>query len=194
MDDNYWNDRYLKNQTGWDIGAAAPSLMDYLNQLKNKSISILIPGCGNAHEALFLIKNGFTNITLLDIAPELVSRLAEKFKAHIPAPLKIINQNFFEHKEKYDLIIEQTFFCALLPSLRKAYVTQMQELLNPGGKLVGLLFNRAFEGGPPFGGNEKEYRDLLEEKFTIKTMASAYNSIEPRKATELFFIAVNDKY
>ena len=70
----------------------------------------------------------------------------------------------------------------------------MQELLNPGGKLVGLLFNRAFEVGPPFGGNEKEYRDLLEEKFTIKTMASAYNSIEPRKATELFFIAVNDKY
>ena len=190
MEKNYWNNRYLKNQTGWDIGAAAPALTGYLHQFRNKNSAVLIPGCGNAHEALFLIEQGFTNITLLDIAPDLVKRLEEKFKTNIPSPLKIINQNFFEHEEKYDLILEQTFFCALPPALRRNYVHKMYELLNPGGKLVGLLFNRSFEGGPPFGGNEKEYRELLAEKFILKTMIPAYNSIEPRMNSELFFIAI----
>lgn len=194
MDENFWNNRYLKNEIGWDIGEAAPALTDYFKQLKNKNISILIPGCGNAYEAFFLIENGFTNITLLDIASELVNNLKEKFKAHIPYPLKIINQDFFLHEEKYDLIIEQTFFCALPPALRRKYVHKMYDLLHPGGKLAGLLFNRFFQGGPPFGGNEKEYRELLLEKFTIKLMATANNSIEPRKETELFFIAEKKIY
>lgn len=193
MEDNYWNERYINKQTGWDIGFAAPGLVEYITQLKNKDISILIPGCGNAHEAGFLIKEGFKNITLLDIAPELVANLTEKFKEYIPSPLQIKNENFFEHQGKYDLILEQTFFCALSPDERKAYVLQMQKLLKKGGKLVGLLFNRAFEGGPPFGGNEKEYSSLLKEKFSLKLMEPAYNSIAPRKNTELFFIAVNDK-
>ncbi len=56
----------------------------------------------------------------------------------------------------------------------------MHSLLKPGGKLVGVLFNRAFEGGPPFGGNMDEYQDLFEPTFTLQTLASCYNSIKPR--------------
>lgn len=189
MEENYWNERYLKKETGWDIGSAAPALTEYFQQLNNKNISILIPGCGNAHEAFFLIDNGFSDITLLDIAPELVHQLKEKFKNYIPSPLNIIQQDFFAHHKQYDLIIEQTFFCALTPALRKDYVDKMYELLNTGGKLVGLLFNRYFEGGPPFGGEEQEYRNLFSAKFSFKIMATAYNSITPRKNSELFFIA-----
>ena len=80
LDKNYWNERYLQQETGWDLKQASPPLVAYINQLNDKSISILIPGCGNAHEAEYLLQQGFTNITLIDIAPTLVEQLQQSLK------------------------------------------------------------------------------------------------------------------
>ena len=65
----------------------------------------------------------------------------------------------------------------------------MHDLLAPGGKLVGVLFNRSFDGGPPFGGDKEEYTDLFSTWFPELKMELCYNSIPPRRDTELFFIA-----
>lgn len=62
----------------------------------------------------------------------------------------------------------------------------MYQLLKPGGKLVGVLFNRSFEGGPPFGGSKSEYLSLFQNQFTVTSMEECYNSIAPRKNAELF--------
>lgn len=188
LDASYWSNRFETNDTPWDIGYVSTPIREYIDQLTNKNIAILIPGCGNSYEAAHLLQNGFTNITLVDISPTLTNRLAEKFSNYIGKQLHIITGNFFDLKGQFDLIIEQTFFCALNPDLRKDYVSKMHELLKPGGKLVGLLFNRSFEGGPPFGGSKEEYEKLFAEKFVIKTMEVCYNSIAPRSGTELFVI------
>ena len=84
--------------------------------------------------------------------------------------------------------MEQTFFCALHPSQRNDYAVKMKALLKDDGKLVGVLFNKEFEGGPPFGGNEEEYRKLFSQYFSSVKINSCYNSIEARKGTELFMI------
>ena len=94
-----------------------------------------------------------------------MNRLKEKFKGE---NIKIIHQDFFEHKGKYDLVLEQTFFCALDPAKRKDYVEKMYELITPKGKLAGVLFDREFEGGPPFGGRKNEYENLFKTKFKIE--------------------------
>jgi hypothetical protein len=44
---NYWEERYLKNEIGWDIGAVSTPLKEYIDQLTNKACRILIPGAGN---------------------------------------------------------------------------------------------------------------------------------------------------
>lgn len=183
---DYWSNRYLQQQTGWDIGYGSAPLVNYLKQVKDKNIAVLIPGCGNAYEAEWLLENGFTNVTVLDISPVLTAALQQKFAGKT---ISIITANFFDHKAQYDLILEQTFFCALDPSLRLNYVQQMQRLLKPGGKLVGVLFNRGFEGGPPFGGSKEEYEKLFADHLHIKKMELCTNSIPPRKDSELFFIA-----
>lgn len=185
LSDQYWSDRYISGQTGWDTGGPTTPLKEYIDQLTNKDISILIPGCGNAHEAAYLADKGFTNITLIDISAILVKQLKEKFAG---ANIKIVHGDFFHHTNQYDLILEQTFFCALDPAQRKDYVEKMYTLLKPGGKLAGVLFNKNFEGGPPFGGNADEYRKLFSPLFYIKTMEACYNSIKPRGGTELFII------
>lgn len=186
LDKNYWDKRYHDRETGWDIGKVSRPLKEYIDQLANKDIAILIPGCGNAYEAEYLLQQGFTNITLIDISPALVHSIEQKLAAYSGKQLQVICDDFFKLNRQFDLVLEQTFFCALDPSLRKNYVSKMFEILKPGGKLAGVLFNRSFEGGPPFGGNQKEYEALFSGKFTIKTMEACYNSIEPRKGSELF--------
>jgi hypothetical protein len=85
------------------------------------------------------------------------------------------------------LVIEQTFFCALDPSLRRAYAEKMHEILNPGGRLVGLLFDDPlFSDHPPFGGSKQVYLPYFEDLFEIEVMEKAYNSIAPRAGRELF--------
>jgi SAM-dependent methyltransferase len=185
LDAEYWSNRYLENKTGWDIGFGSSPLTKYISQLKDKNISILIPGCGNAYEAEILLEQGFKDVTVLDISPVLTEELKKKF---INKPIKIINTDFFDHTGEYDLILEQTFFCALDPMQRNDYAEKMVTLLKPGGKLVGVLFNRQFEGGPPFGGTKEEYELLFSKIFSIKKMELCYNSIEARKNSELFII------
>jgi len=185
LDQQFWNSKYEAIETGWDLGAVSPPLKDYIDQLADKSISILIPGCGNTYEAEYLLQSGFSNVTVLDIAPLLVEKLKEKFKGN--PNINIILGDFFQHEGHYDLILEQTFFCALNPSLRKDYVSKMKSLLKPGGKLVGVLFDKEFDfEGPPFGGCKCQYEPLFEKDFTFKTFEPCYNSVNPRQGAELF--------
>lgn len=184
IDQNYWNTQYQNDKTGWDLGEVSPPFKSYIDKLEDKNINILIPGCGNAYEAEYLLQQGFINITLIDIAPSLVEKLQLKFGAQ--DAIKIICGDFFEHKSRYDLILEQTFFCALPPALRLQYVAKMYELLEMNGILAGLLFNRTFEEGPPFGGSVEEYESLFSPMFEFISLETCQNSIAPRAQRELW--------
>lgn len=182
----FWSARYKENDTGWDIGSISTPLKEYFDALTDKNISILVPGAGNCYEGEYLLENGFTAVSILDYAPEAVENFRRRVKLHGKATL--YTEDFFAHDRRYDLIIEQTFFCALDPSLRKAYTKKMKELLKPGGKLVGLLFTSVpNEEGPPFAGTLEEYRALFWPHFTIEKMEPCMNSIKPRAGRELFF-------
>lgn len=184
LDQAYWDTQYKTNATGWDLCKVSPPIKHYIDTLNDKNISILIPGCGNSHEAEYLLSQGFANITLIDIAPTLVENLQEKFKNY--PNMKIVLGDFFEHKGEYDLVIEQTFFCALPPSMREKYVVKMHTIIKDKGLLVGLLFNKTFESGPPFGGSKAEYEHFFKDYFNFKIMEPCYNSIAPRANSELF--------
>jgi len=184
LDQTYWDNQYQSETTGWDLGDVSPPIKSYVDAIKNKEIAILIPGCGNSYEAAYLLEQGFTNITVIDIASTLVHHLKLKFENN--KNIKIILGDFFEHQGVYDLIIEQTFFCALPPSLRQKYVWKMAQLLSKKGKLSGLLFNREFEVSPPFGGNQTEYEHLFKNAFIYNNLFVPNNSVEKRQGHELF--------
>lgn len=182
----FWNHKYLSGETGWDIGQVSTPIKEYIDQLSDKNLKILIPGGGNSYEAEYLFENGFNNVFVVDISSIPLKNLTER----IPSFPKenLLHADFFELEDTFDLILEQTFFCALDPSLREAYTDKMHQLLKPGGKLVGLLFNIPLnDDKPPFGGNKDEYENLFSEKFKIEKMETAYNSIPPRTGNELFF-------
>lgn len=185
LNKEYWENRYENDDAIWDIGHISTPLKEYIDQLENKDLKILIPGAGNAYELDYLIEKGFQNVFVIDYAQQPIDAIIKRNKA---LENHLICDDFFNHTETYDLIIEQTFFCALQPNLRANYVSKIHDLLSEKGKIAGLLFNFPLtEAGPPFGGSHEEYVNLFSEKFSLKTLEPAYNSIKPRANKELFF-------
>lgn len=180
----FWSKRYSDNKTGWDLGEVSPPIKAYFEQVEDRSIKILIPGCGNAYEAEYLFNSGFKNVNVIDLAAAPLQNLRGRVELF---PEDQTHQgNFFDHEGAYDLIVEQTMFCAIDPTLRQAYADKVYDLLVPGGKLIGLLFNRDFEGGPPFGGSVEEYLGYFKTKFSKVDITPCYNSYPPRQGAEVF--------
>jgi len=185
LNESYWTSRYKTNQLGWDIGYASPAITHFMDQVIDKEVKILIPGCGNAYEASYLWESGFKNIYVLDFSPVPLQKFSKQ-NPEFPKS-QLINIDFFDAKGDYDFIIEQTFFCALNPALRTKYVDKMLELLKPEGCLIGVLFDiPLFDDHPPFGGKKTEYEQLFSKHFDIQKMERAYNSIPERQGSELF--------
>ncbi len=186
MNKEFWEEKYKEGRTGWDVGHISTPLKVYIDQLKNKDLKILIPGAGNSYEAEYLYRNGFKNVSILDIAEEPLENFRKRFPSFPES--KIINKNFFEAEEKYDLILEQTFFCALPVESREKYARKAWNLLKENGQLVGLFFDfELTENGPPFGGSKEEYLTYFSPYFKIDILEHCYNSIKPREGNELFF-------
>ena len=183
----WWNQKYLSDETRWDIGYPSTPLKKYIDQLTNKELNILIPGCGNAYEAEYLVSKGFKNVYLIDWS-EVALENFKKRKHNIPDD-HLFCGDFFHHSGKYDMIIEQTFFSAIDPRERTHYADKVHELLAEGGKLVGLLFDdKLNDDKPPFGGSREEYVQYFLPYFKLKVFDTAYNSIGPRDGREIFMI------
>ena len=187
----FWSQRYQEAETGWDIGYPSTPIKEYIDQIENKGLKILIPGAGNAYEAEYLFQQGFQQVYVLDIAQAPLDAFAKR-NPEFPKD-HLICGNFFEHDEQYDLILEQTFFCSFPPTAenRVLYAQKMASLLNPNGKLVGLWFDFPLTDDMekrPFGGSKEEYLSYFSRYFEVLTFERAHNSIQPRMGNELFGI------
>jgi hypothetical protein len=186
LDATYWNHRYDENDTPWDLGQVSPALKPLLDAIEGTDARILIPGAGRGYEAIYLHRKGFRQVFVCDWAPHAFGLLLSQ-APDFPTEHLIVN-DFFELTGEFDFILEQTFFCAIDPSLRGDYVAKTHSLLSRGGKLAGVLFATPFaKPGPPFGGTEEEYRHRFEPYFRIEKMQICQHSVGPRAGNELYF-------
>lgn len=182
----YWNQRYVDGNIPWDLGYPSPALMDYVIQNTEQSARILIPGGGHSPELAALWDLNYQNVYTCDWS-ESALEFAQKQNPTIPSDRFILG-NFFELEGSYDLILEQTFFCAIPPAMRIAYAAACARLLKArSGRLAGVFFHREFEeAGPPFGGFEEDYLEILGSHLTLIRSEMNKKAIKPRQGTELF--------
>lgn len=182
----YWEQRYENGETGWDTGKVSPPLKAYIDQITNKDLRILVPGCGSAYEAEYLYDNGFHNVTVIDVVRSILDEFIDRCSEFPPG--NVILGDFFTHEGQYDLILEQTFFSSIPTELRAVYAEQANNLLVKNGKIAGVLFDFESDVGPPYGGSIKEYEKYFNHMFNVKTLEACHNSNESWRDLELFII------
>lgn len=138
-------------------------------------LSALIPGSGRAYDALALAEYGFASVTALDVSPTACAAARKEIAAYKDvtvddddssscSSINVVCGDFFEHEGHYDFIWDNTFLCALDPSVRERWALQMKTLLQTK---TGELLTNVFpigdrEGGPPFALSVPLVTSLLE--------------------------------
>jgi len=187
-----WQRHYDEDDLGWDLGHVAPPFVDLLESNAIMPCKTLVPGCGRGHEVIFLAENGF-DLTAVDYSIGAVNHLNSVILER-KLNIKVLNLDFFEldstHDRLYDLLIEQTFFCAISPSQRPLYVETVARILKKGGMIAGLFYHTGQEGGPPFNTTRQDIIKYFSGSFEIRELTQAKNSAEKRKDKEWLAILI----
>ena len=181
-----WQRHYEENDLGWDLGQVAPPFVKLWQEEKLPLGKVLVPGCGRGHEVVFLAENGF-DVTAIDFSSGAVTYLKNALKKR-NLEGRILHQDFFRldesHEGVYDLVLEQTFFCAISPKQRRDYVLNVSRILKPGGILVGLFYHTDEQGGPPYNTTREDIEMHFSKKFEIQELDKTSLSTEQRKDKE----------
>lgn len=168
-----WNKRYETGDTPWEKGRAAPPLLEVLGKLGTDiwgSGPVLVPGCGSGHDVRALAEAGLAPVGL-DLA-DLAIASAEfhpKAGAETYQKADFLDPAWRDGKS-FSAIWEHTCFCAIDPSVRIDYAQACSDLLEPGGRLIGVFFLTPHEPGteyqgPPFNSTIAEIEDRFAPWF-----------------------------
>ena len=181
-----WQKHYNEGDLRWDLEEVSPPFVHLWEEKRIHPCRMLIPGCGRGHEVLFFAKQGF-DVTAVDFAPGAVERLNHSLNEK-GVRARVLNLDFFELpvelNGQYDLILEQTFFCAICLEDRPRYVQTAHRMLKPNGRMVALFYETGEEGGPPFNTPPDQIRVQFSKYFMIEKLGKTPHSAERRKEKE----------
>ena len=162
-DASAWNHLYEIDDAGWDLGQASPALCWAVDQAWFQSLSpgtALIPGCGRAWDAEPFVTVGW-RILGVDIAPMAIEQARQRFEPETAIELRAADA--LHLNEHIDLFIDHTFFCALVPDQRQAWVDCLARCVKPHGYFLGVHLRTSFSNRQPFDCEPELYDQLLEQ-------------------------------
>tara|TARA_B100002052_G_scaffold279082_1_gene286025 strand:+ start:1071 stop:1688 length:618 start_codon:yes stop_codon:yes gene_type:complete len=187
----FWNQKYTNNQDKWDLNKPTPILKNRsISFDTNNKLKICIPGCGKGHDALYLASIGH-DVYAIDFSSNALTYLKDN---NIYSNLHIIESDFFTLPEKFynkfDVLFEYTFFCAINVSRREEYLKMCNYLLKSGGLFFGIIFpisEVSDQNSPPFKVDLPIFENLFSKHFTLSKKEFSNLSIEPRKHNEIIY-------
>jgi SAM-dependent methyltransferase len=160
----FWESRYREHITPWDAGDTPERLRMYAPMLKTRA-RILSPGCGSAYEAAYLAQLGF-DVLAIDFSPAALAA-AQTILGERRDIARLADFFVFEFDDRFDVIYERAFLCALPRNSWKDYARRCAQLLKPGGVIAGFFFFDDTPRGPPFGTSAAELELLLGADFRL---------------------------
>ncbi|HEY5800695.1 MAG TPA: methyltransferase [Burkholderiaceae bacterium] len=161
----FWDERFEQGFTPWDRAGVPQQLQAYARS-QPRPLTTLIPGCGAAYEAVFLLEQGW-DVAAIDFSPQAVQ--AARAQAGKWAD-RIVQADFFAYEPAapLDLIYERAFLCALPRSMWQQVAARWADLLAPGALLAGYFYEGDTVKGPPFGAAPREIAALLAGAFALE--------------------------
>jgi len=170
---DFWQERFERNETPWDRGRVSPQLLHWLEQgLIGPAHRIAVPGCGSGHEVLALAQAGcqVTGIDYAEGALKLCRQRLEDAGLGDADPVELVQADVlsWQPAAPFDIVYDQTCWCALHPDHWRDWADQLYAWVRPGGTL-GLMAmqaqrDSATEGvieGPPYHLDINMLRALL---------------------------------
>jgi SAM-dependent methyltransferase len=188
-----WDERYRSLNTPWDLGSPTPEFSRLLQEgFFSPNSRVIIPGAGRGYDAVHFAQHSL-DVTTLDFSHEANLELANLAKKK-SVEIRIVEEDFFsfsarpDEQERYDYLLEYTFYCAIDPSLRQEYAKAAAQLLKPGAHFVGLFFPlEERSGGPPFAVRQEEVAEEFGKYFELSFIPPVA-SIRPRSGREVLAI------
>lgn len=174
-DQTDWEQCYVNGETPWDQGAPSPVLVDYL-EANEVTGNVAVPGCGSGHDVIEIARRTEQVTVLgLDLSQSAVALANGRLAAFQNATVRaadIFDLDPSLHGQ-FDWIWEHTCYCAIDPKQRSDYVTAVDRLLKPGGKLLAVFYldpKGREDGliGPPFGTSTAELDERFEARFSVE--------------------------
>ena len=95
----YWEDIYLEDDAGWDLGGITPIFDSISDKLKHGKVCIV--GCGRGYDAAMFAQKGF-DVTAVDFASSATTAL-EIISEEKNVNVQILQTDMFCLTPKYDL-------------------------------------------------------------------------------------------
>lgn len=189
-DASFWDSRYHRRQTPWDLGGPTPVFERLIRAGTIPRGHLLVPGAGRGYDAIAFARAGY-RVTTLDLSPLASGELrAAAEAAGVELDVRVADFFALDEPAEYDAVLEYTFYCAIAPGLRTAYRDRMARLIKPGGVLFGLFFplKAPDPDGPPFEVSVDEVKRSFEGTFELLCEEFPAESIKPRKGNEVLMI------
>lgn len=179
---SFWESRWARGETGWQLDRAAPPLVRMLDEERTRLAPgrIAVVGCGRSHEPRELARRGF-QVVGVDLTPSALAPLVSpEGPLYVAGDIRALPLR----TGSQDYLLEQTLYCAIDPGDRKAYVREAARVLRRGGRIVGLFFEPAAPGNPPFAVTEADVRRGFEADFEIERLEKPADSVPTRAGRE----------
>ena len=196
----YWDGLYAGGNDGWELGAAAPALADWLassgsfdDPLEADSRPrIAVPGSGRGHDARLLARHGY-RVSAFDFADAAVAearRLARAEGVDVAVEQRDVFALGRDYPGAFDGVWEYTCFCAIDPARREEYASVLHAILRPGGLLLACFYPlREGDDGPPFPVSRADIDRVLTGRFTVLEAGPPARSVERRRGLEWLVLA-----
>ena len=159
---------------------------------KTKSARVLVPGCGRGY-ALETFSSTFfdsENIVGLEVS-ETARNACEAYQSENKSKAKCVVEDFFTHDDKYDVIYDCTFLCAIQPTQRHVWAEQMRNLTKKGSRVISLVFPLGdFKGGPPFALSPELVKSLLQNDFDVEELIQVPEDMWARGRPEYLYVFI----
>jgi len=171
-----WHERWQEQKTAWDLNGPHPltlELLSFVCSLGPMGLgrTWMIPGCGRAHDAVELLRQGISSVVAKDLVPLAIEEAKRTYPDLKGLSLECGDVCKVDDSEigKYDGIFDRAMLCALSGDFRLQYVRAIEKYLRPGGVFASIPFTEISEPevGPPFSISGIELVGLFGPGFKI---------------------------
>jgi len=183
----FWQQRWLNNQTGFHEGQVNEYLEKYLSQLSlNNKASLFLPLCGKSHDIIWLTKQGYNviGVECSELAVKAFfeeNNLSANIKQHNNFTIWQANTitiycgDFYQLEsiwfDSVSAIFDRAALIALPVEQRQSYINQIIKLCpNAAVLLVSLEYQQNEMDGPPFAVSEQEINNLFKNHYNLNKL------------------------